>query len=145
MIAEPRQTRFYGGRLKLGCYHAGRHSSVVNFDDRREIGLNSIANDPIHGFRFLVGLRLTMGELVGVSVGLLCAFDAGLEIGNANVGDTEADGVANAVNAGDGVAPGTDEGLGVGLGVGEGAMILSQWCNGTLAPPISLTSVSQRA
>jgi hypothetical protein len=36
------------------------------------------------------------------------------------------------------------EGLGVGLGVGEG-MIFSQRCSGTLAPPISLTSVSQRA
>lgn len=36
------------------------------------------------------------------------------------------------------------EGLGVGLGVDEG-MIFSQRCSSTLAPPISLTSVSQRA
>ena len=122
MFAEPWQTRFDGGRLKLGCHHAGRHSGVVNFDDRRQISLNSIPDDPIHGFRFFVGLRLTAGELVGVSVGLLCAVDAGLEIGNANVGDTEADGAADAVDDGDGVA--LEEG--VELGVGEGGMIFSQ-------------------
>jgi len=68
----------------------------------------------IHGFRFFVGLRLRPGELVGISVGLGCA--VGLVIGNANVGDTDAAGVA----LGDG------EGLGVGLGVGEGGMIFSQ-------------------
>ena len=47
-------------------------------------------------------------------------------MGNANAGDTEADGVADAVDKGDGVALGDDEGLGVGLGVGEGGMIFSQ-------------------
>jgi hypothetical protein len=47
-------------------------------------------------------------------------------MGNANVGDTEADGAADAVDEGDGVALGDDEGLGVGLGVGEGGMIFSQ-------------------
>jgi hypothetical protein len=44
----------------------------------------------------------------------------------------------------DAVDEGDGEGLGVGLGVGEGIMF-SQRCNGTLAPPISFTSVSQRA
>ena len=47
-------------------------------------------------------------------------------MGNANVGDTEADGVAEAVDEGDCVVLGDDEGLGVGLGVGEGGMIFSQ-------------------
>ena len=126
MTAEPRQTRFDGGGLKLGCHHAGRHSGVVNFDDRRQIGLNSIPDDPIHGFRFFVGLRLTAGELVGVSVRFVCAVATGLAMGNANVGDTEADGVADAIDEGDDVALGDDEGLGVGLGVGEGGMIFSQ-------------------
>ena len=126
MIAEPRQTRFDGGRLKLGCHHASRHSGVVNFDDRRQIGLNSIPDDPIHGFRFFVGLRLTAGELVGVCVRFVCAVATGLAMGNANAGDTEADGVADAVDEEEGVALGDDEGLGVGLGVGEGEMIFSQ-------------------
>ena len=126
MIAEPWQTRFDGGRLKLSCHHAGRHSSVVNFDDCRQIGLNSIPDDPIHGFRFFVGLRLTAGELVGVCVRFVCAVATGLTMGNANAGDTEADGVADAVDEGDGVALGDDEGLGVGLGVGEAEMIFSQ-------------------
>ena len=44
----------------------------------------------------------------------------------------------------DAVDEGDGEGLGVGLGVGEGIMF-SQRCNGTLAPPISFTSVSHRA
>ena len=145
MFAKPWQTRFDGGRLKLGRHHAGRDSGVVNFDDGRQVRLNSIANDQIHGFRFFVGLRLTAGELVGVSVELVSAVATGLAMGNANVGDTEAGGVADAVDEGDGVALGDDEGLGVGLGVGEGGMIFSQGCSGTLAPPISLTSVSQRA
>src|SRR6266849_179883 len=37
MIAEPRQTRFNSGRLKLSRYHARRHSRIVNLDDGREI------------------------------------------------------------------------------------------------------------
>jgi hypothetical protein len=61
-----------------------------------------------------------------VSVGLVCAVATGLPIGNANVGDTEADGVADTVDEGDAVALGDGEGLGVGLGVGEGGMIFSQ-------------------
>jgi len=59
---------------------------------------------------------------------------AGVETGNANAGDGNGEGVPDAV----------DEGDGEGLGVGEGIMF-SQRCNGTLAPPISFTSVSQRA
>ena len=47
-------------------------------------------------------------------------------MGNANVGDSEPDGVVDAVDEGDGVALGDGEGLGVGLGVGEGGMIFSQ-------------------
>ena len=45
MFAEPGQTRFDRGRLKLGCHHAGRHSGIVNVDDRRQIGLHSISDD----------------------------------------------------------------------------------------------------
>ncbi len=126
MFAEPGQTRFDRGWLKLGCHHAGRHSGVVNFDDHRKIGLKSIANDQIHGFRFFGGLRLTAGELVGASVGLVCAVATGLGTGNANVGDGRADADAGAVGDGDGVTLGDSEGLGVGLGVGEGGMIFSQ-------------------
>ena len=118
MIAEPRQTRFDRGRLKLGRHHARRHSGVVNLNDRRQIGLNSVAKDQIHGFRFFVGLRLTAGELVGASVGLVCAVAAGLAMGNANVGD--------AVDEEDGVTLGDGKGVEVGPGVGEGAMIFSQ-------------------
>ena len=47
-------------------------------------------------------------------------------MGNANVGATESDGVADSVDVGNGVALGDCEGLGVGLGVGEGGMIFSQ-------------------
>ena len=126
MFAEPRQTRFDGGRLKLRGHHAGRHSGVINLDDHRQICLNSVADDQIHGFRFFVGLRLTAGEFVGVSVGLSCAVANGLATGNANAGDTEADGPADAVDEGDDVALGDGEALGVGLGVGEGGMIFSQ-------------------
>ena len=61
-----------------------------------------------------------------MSVGVDCAVAAGLEIGNANVGVTEADGVADSVDEADGVALGDWEGLGVGLGAGEGGMIFSQ-------------------
>ena len=66
------------------------------------------------------------------------AVPAGLETGNANVGEGNGEGVP------DTVADGEGEGLGVGLGVGEG-MIFSQRSNGTLAPPISFTSASLRA
>jgi len=79
-----------------------------------------------------------VGELVGTCVERGDAVAAGLERRNANVAAGDGDGVPDAVEEGDG------EGLGVGLGVGEG-IAFSQRCNGTLAPPISFTSVSQRA
>lgn len=95
--------------------------------------------------RFLIGLRLAAGELVGASVELDGVVANGLGIGNANVGDAESEAVADTLDEGDAVALGDARGLDTGLGVGEGGMIFSQRCSGTLAPPISLTSVSQRA
>ena len=94
----------------------------------------------LHGFRFLTGLRVAVGEAFGVNVEFAGVPAEGLETRNANVGAGEGDGVPDAVDEGDG------EGLevGVGVGVGEGIMF-SQRCNGTLAPPISFSSVSQRA
>ena len=80
---------------------------------------------------------MTRGELVGATVGGAAAVPPALGVGNANVADGDVEGVADAVGDGDG------EGLGVG--VGRGGMMSSQWCSGTLAPPISLTSASQRA
>ena len=103
-----------------------------------KISLNSIADIYLHDFRLLRGLRDAAGELAGACVEPTDGVAAGLETGNANVGDSEGDGVPDAVDEGEG------EGLGVGLGVGEG-IIFSQRCNGTLAPPISFTRVSQRA
>ena len=89
----------------------------------------------VHGLCLLRGLRAAAGELAGARVERADAIAAGLEAGNANVGAGE----------GDGVPPdAVDEGDGEGLGVGEG-IIFSQRCNGTLAPPISFTKVSQRA
>ena len=95
--------------------------------------------------RFLIGLRLAAGEVVGASVELAGVVANGLGIGNANVGDSEPEAVADTLDEGDAVALGDARGLDTGLGVGEGGMIFSQRCRGTLAPPISLTSVSQRA
>lgn len=85
--------------------------------------------------RFLCGLRVAAGELFGVGVKLVGLVSAGLETGNAKVAEGEADGVA----------VGDVAGLITGVGVGEGGTIFSQRCNGTLAPPISLTNVSQRS
>ena len=93
----------------------------------------------------MIGLRLAAGEVVGASVELAGVVANGLGIGNANVGDAESEAVAETLDEGDAVAPGDARGLDTGLGVGEGGMIFSQRCRGTLAPPISLTSVSQRA
>jgi hypothetical protein len=85
-----------------------------------------------------MGLRVTAGELLGANVEFAGILAAGLETGNANVADGDGEGVPDGVDAGDG------EGLGVGLGVGEG-ITFSHRCNGTLVPPISLLSASQRA
>jgi len=86
-----------------------------------------------------MGIRVTAGELLGVNVELAGILAAGLPIWKANVADGEGEGVPDVVDEGDG------EELGVGLGVGEGGIIFSHLCSGMLAPPISLTSVSQRA
>jgi hypothetical protein len=99
----------------------------------------------IHGLRFLLGLRFAAGELVGASVELGVVVTTGLGMGNANVGDCEPEAVGDILDEGDAVALGVARGLDTGLGVGEGGTIFSQRCSGTLAPPISLTSVSQRA
>ena len=88
----------------------------------------------IHGFRLLRGLREAAGERVGATVVPGEAVSTGVETRNANVGAGDRDGVPDAV----------DEGDGEGLGVGEGIMF-SQRCNGTLVPPISFVSTSQRA
>jgi len=100
----------------------------------------------VHGLRFfLIGLRLAVGDAVSETVESGVAVAAGLGMGNANVGDAEVEGPAQTLDEGDAVALGVARGLDTGLGVGEGGMIFSQRCSGTLAPPISLTSVSQRA
>src|SRR5260370_34469503 len=44
MFAEPRQTRFNCGRLKLGRHHARRHSGIINVDDDWEIGFERVAD-----------------------------------------------------------------------------------------------------
>ena len=69
------------------------------------------------------------------------AVATGLEKGNANVDTGVGEGVADPVNEGDDVTLGD----GVGLGVGDGGTIFSHLCKGTLAPPISRASASQRA
>src|SRR5262249_16777373 len=97
----------------------------------------------VHGLRFLLGLRFTAVELVGERSGSVGVVAVGPATGNANVGDVED--VADAVGIGDGSALGKGEELGTGLGVGDGGMIFSHLCSPTLAPPISLTSASQRA
>ena len=73
----------------------------------------------------MIGLRVAAGELMDAWVELAGAVAAGLEMGNANVGDGKADGVPDALGEGDAVALGDEEGLGVGFGVGDG-MIFSQ-------------------
>ena len=93
---------------------------------------------------FFIGLRLAAGESVGESVDSGVVVGTGLERGNAKLGDDEVVGLADALDEGDAVALGVARGLDPGLGVGDGGMIFSQRCRGTLAPPISLTSVSQR-
>jgi hypothetical protein len=56
----------------------------------------------------------------------------------------EGEGGADPITEADGVALGDADAAGDVLGVGEGGMIFTHSCNGTLAPPISLTSISQR-
>jgi hypothetical protein len=73
----------------------------------------------------LIGLRVAAGELIDACVELAGALIAGLDTGNANVGDGKGDGVPDALGKGDAVALGDEEGFGVELGVGDG-MIFSQ-------------------
>jgi hypothetical protein len=110
-------------------------------EDENEHGGTFSITILLHGFRFLVGLGLTAaGERVGACVEPADAVAVGLERRNANVAVGDGDGVAD----GDRVPLADGDGLGEGLGVGEG-ITFSHRCSGTLAPPISLTSVSQRA
>jgi hypothetical protein len=80
----------------------------------------------VHGLRFLVGLRVTAGDFIGAgfeSVGMVAT---GLETGNANVGDADAEAVAAAPDAEEAVALGDASGLCAGLGVGEAGIIFVQ-------------------
>jgi hypothetical protein len=86
-----------------------------------------------------------VGGLVGLGVESGGVVATGLGTGKANVGDGGTEAVADTLDEGDAVALGDARGLDSGLGIGEGGIIFSQRCSGTLAPPISLTSVSQRA
>ena len=74
----------------------------------------------------MIGLRFAAGELVGVSVEPVGVVAAGLRTGNANVGDGNAEAVADTPDDEDAVALGDAIGLDTGLGVGEGGMIFSQ-------------------
>src|SRR5215472_4544465 len=60
----------------------------------------------VHDFRFLMGLCVTAGKLLGVNVELAGTLAAGLPIGNANVAEGDGEGVPDGVDEGDG------EGLG---------------------------------
>ncbi|MGE5208997.1 MAG: hypothetical protein ACM3KL_06675 [Alphaproteobacteria bacterium] len=97
--------------------------------------------------RFLRAVRVAAGEPTGVALEAADALGGGLVRGNANVAAGDAEGVAAsaALVEGNAVPFGDGEGGGVGLGVGEGGIIFSHLCSGTVAPPISFTSVSQRA
>jgi hypothetical protein len=85
--------------------------------------LDSAVRTRAHGFRFLIGLRVTAGDFVGVGVEPVAT---GLGTGNANVGDGDAEAVADTPDGGDAVALGDASGLCTGLGVGEGGIMLSQ-------------------
>ena len=74
----------------------------------------------------MIGLRVTAGDFVGLSVELVGVFAAGLGTGNANVGDVDAEVGADAPDGEDAVALGDAGGLCTGLGVGKGGIIFSQ-------------------
>ena len=82
------------------------------------------------GEECLVGVAIA--ERVAAGVGLAGALPAGLEMGNANVGDGDAPGVVDPPGDGDAtgeavdVALGEGEVVGVGVGVGGGGMMFSQ-------------------
>ncbi len=80
------------------------------------------------------GVGETSGEVVGMS-GRLCAGDGlsnegglRLGVGNANVADGAADGIADVPGEGDDVDVGLGDGdrLGAGVGVGGGGMMFAQ-------------------
>ena len=74
----------------------------------------------------MIGLRFTAGDFVGASVESVGVVAAGLGTGNANVGDGDAEVVADTPDGEDAVALGDTSGLCTGLGVGEGGIIFSQ-------------------
>ena len=74
----------------------------------------------------MIGLRVTGGDFVGVSVELVGVVAAGLGTGNANVGDADAEAVADTPDGDDAVALGDASGLCTGPGVGEGGIMFSQ-------------------
>jgi len=74
----------------------------------------------------LIGLRVTGGDFVGVSVESVGVVATGLGTGNANVGDGDAEAVADTLDGDDAVALGDASGLCTGPGVGEGGITFSQ-------------------
>ena len=70
----------------------------------------------------MIGLRLTAGDFVGVSIESVGVVALGLGTGNANVGDADAEAVADTPDGEDDAALGDAS----GLGVGEGGIIFSQ-------------------
>src|SRR5437764_11839172 len=85
----------------------------------RKLG-SALPEFDVHGLRFLIGLRVTAGDLVGVCVEPAGVVPAGLATGNANVGEGDPEVVADTPAGGDAVA------LGDGTGLGEGGIIFSQ-------------------
>ena len=89
-----------------------------------------------------------IGSCRNVSRATAYLLGLGLASGNANVDNGEGGGAVGEaegeLNSGaiDGVGAALGLGLTVGLGVGvdKGGMMFSQWCSGTVAPPISSTS-----
>ena len=95
MFSKPRQTRFDRGRLKLRCDYPRWHRRVVNFDNSRQVRLNSVADNKVHGLCFLLAACEAEGELFRVE--LTGTVADGVAVGNAKVGDDEAE--ADGVNA----------------------------------------------
>ena len=74
----------------------------------------------------MIGLRVTAGDFVGLSVESAGVVAPGLGTGNANVGDGDPEAVADTPDGEDAAALGDASGLCAGLGVGEGGIIFSQ-------------------
>ena len=73
----------------------------------------------------MIGLRVTAGDFVGASVESAEVVATGLETGNANAGDGDAEVVGTPAAEG-AVALGDASGLCTGLGVGGGGIMFSQ-------------------